>query len=92
MKTKRHSNNNMSASLKVHTNSLRRLKNAKQNENDMLLLRNLELTENFQQCFSLRTELLDSDSKLHLIYTVYWRGLSFYGGRLIIYFCIVISK
>lgn len=57
MKTERHSDNNMSTSLKVHTSSLRRLKTAKQNENDMLQLRNLALTENFQKSFSPRTQL-----------------------------------
>lgn len=38
---------NMSASLKVHTNSIRRLKNAKLNENGMIRCRHLGLSENF---------------------------------------------
>lgn len=48
MKTKSYSHDNMSASLKVQTNPFRRLKNAKQNENDTheaVELRNLGPSE-----------------------------------------------
>lgn len=48
---------NMSTSLKVHTNSIRRLKNAKQNENGMIRLRHLGLSENFSTMLSSEVSL-----------------------------------